>query len=93
MSKRTASANGALREAYSVRVTTKDFDVEIKATGDGWMRIDGSAEDLKTVTNTIVLAGAEEDSGVAPDNGGLRVREGTVALWLSFEVLNYLEFE
>lgn len=73
-----------------MRIETKDFTVDIVAVGDGWQEIRGDAESIQTVLDTIVLSGAEEGSGVLPIQGGLRAREGTVALWLQFEILNYM---
>lgn len=82
----------ALERAYTVRIETKDYTVELKSLGDGWCSITGDTGSLEIVTDSIVLSGTEEGSGVVPFPGGLRVREGTLALWLQFECLNFLEF-
>lgn len=76
-----------------MRIQAKDYDIRIKSVGDGWCTITGDAASLEIVLDSIVLSGTEEGSGVTPIEGGLRVREGTLALWLQFEVLNFLEFE
>lgn len=76
-----------------MKIETKDYSVLIKSLGDGWCTIEGSEKSLEIVTDSIVLSGTEEGSGVMPIPGGLKVREGTLALWLQFECLNYLEFE
>ena len=76
-----------------MKIETKDYSVLIKSLGDGWCTIEGSEKSLEIVTDSIVLSGTEEGSGVMPIHGGLKVREGTLALWLQFEVLNYLDFE
>lgn len=76
-----------------MKIETKDYTVEVVAKEDGWQEIYGDADSIQTVLDTIVLSGAEEGSGVLPIQGGLRAREGTVALWMSFEILNFLDYE
>ena len=41
--------------------------------------------------DTIELAGqSDEDNSLVEAKGSLTMREGTAAMWLQFEVLNYL---
>lgn len=76
-----------------MKIETKDYTVEIKHIGNGWCEISGDEQSLQTVLDTVVLSGAEEGTGVMPIPNGLRAHEGTVALWLQFEVLNFLDYE
>lgn len=87
-----------------MRVSTTDgHDYRIKRDGDsGWIHVSGSQVALNTFIDTVALTGTEESdenrpTGVdlrrdpdSPSDRILRVREGTVALWLQFECLNYL---
>ena len=74
-----------------MKFTTKDFDVRLESLENGQVAIYGSPESLEVVTDTIILCGTEEGTGLRPDGSGrLLCSAGTVALWLQFEVLNML---
>lgn len=62
-----------------------------KPVGYPYVTVKGSPEALEMVKNTIELAGqTEEDTSLIEAKGSLTMREGTAAMWLQFEVLNYL---
>lgn len=62
-----------------------------KPVGYPYVTVKGSTEALEMVKNTIELAGqTEEDTSLVEAKGSLTMREGTAAMWLQFEVLNYL---
>ena len=62
-----------------------------KPVGYPYVTVKGSPEALEMVKDTIELAGqADEDNSLIEAKGSLTMREGTAAMWLQFEVLNYL---
>lgn len=62
-----------------------------KPVGYPYVTVKGSPQALEMVKDTIELAGqTEEDHSLVEGPGSLTMREGTAAMWLSFEVLNYL---
>lgn len=62
-----------------------------KPVGYPYVTVKGSPEALEMVKNTVELAGqTEEDTSLVEAKGSLTMREGTAAMWLQFEVLNYL---
>lgn len=89
-----------------MRVRTADnYDYTLTRRDDGLVEVSGSPEAVEALVDTIVLCGSEtvpvsgeyKPTGVQlvrDENGPLKCRvamhEGTVALWLQFEVLNYL---
>lgn len=88
-----------------MRVTTDDYELEIRRVSAGMVEVSGDVESLECFTAGVLLAGASRGPDGAsrvevvrepaeglkgPENGVYRVTEGTAALWLSFEVLNYL---
>lgn len=89
-----------------MQITTSDnFVYSLTRRSDGWVIVEGDGEAIEALVETITLAGSEmvpvgDDyvpSGVqvlpgenGPSNRQLALRDGTAALWLQFEVLNYL---
>lgn len=88
-----------------MRVTTDDYELGLLRVSATEVEVSGSRESLECFTAGVALAGASRGPTGAskvevvrepieglegPENGILRVTEGTVALWLSFESLNYL---
>lgn len=84
-----------------MRVTTEDYELDLSRVGPETVEVSGSRESLECFKAGVQLAGASrgpeganrvevvrEPNGVL--KGVLRASEGTVALWLSFEALNYL---
>ena len=81
--------------------------IQERAEDGGKVRVFGDAESLECFRDSVELAGHSRDAGMTwelvesdgaskdPQNGaqGFRVDPGTVALWLDFEVLNFLGFE
>lgn len=62
-----------------------------KTVGYPYVTVKGSPDALEMVKDTIELAGqTEEDRNLVEGPGSLTMREGTAAMWLQFEVLNYL---
>lgn len=73
----------------------------------GKVYVFGDAESLECFKDSVELAGHSRDAGMTwelvesdgasrgSQNGaqGFRVDPGTVALWLDFEILNFLKFE
>lgn len=84
-----------------MKITTEDYELELSRVGPETVEVSGSSESLECFKAGVQLAGASRgpegsskvevvrESGEGL-NGALRASEGTVALWLSFEVLNYL---
>lgn len=78
--------------------------VQERVEDGGMVRVFGDAESLECFKDSVELAGHSRDAGMTwelvesdgasrgPQNGaqGFRVDPGTVALWLDFEVLNFL---
>lgn len=78
--------------------------VQERVEDGGMVRVFGDAESLECFKDSVELAGHSRDAGMmwelvesdgasrGPQNGaqGFRVDPGTVALWLDFEVLNFL---
>lgn len=89
-----------------MKVTTDDYELDfVRIEAGGMVEVSGNAESLECFTAGVQLAGASEDrhgpsrvevvresveGPQGPENGILRVTDGTLALWLSFEALNYL---
>lgn len=84
-----------------MKITTDDYEIELVRVGAGAVEVRGNAWSLECFRAGVELAGAargaESDYEVevvreSTDGliGALRASEGTVALWLSFECLNYL---
>lgn len=77
-----------------MRVVTKDFDVELKSIDGGYVTICGDEKSLEVVTDSLTLCGTEEGTGVRPaGDNRLVCSEGTVALWLQYEVFHMLSYE
>lgn len=76
-----------------MKIETQAYTVEVRSLGrdTGWCGIYGDKESLDAVTNSIILCGTDEDSGIVPITGGLKMREFTVVLWLQQEVYGFLE--
>lgn len=82
-----------------MRVTTTDgYTLRFDWAGEGQTMVYGSPKALECFTDGLTLAGTETVSdrptGVTPvpvgDEVALRVSAGTVAVWLTFEVLNMM---
>lgn len=84
-----------------MRVTTDDYDIELERVGAEAVEIRGIRESLDCFRAGVELAGASRGAegvnevevvreSTGAEIGALRASEGTVALWLSFEALNYL---
>lgn len=88
-----------------MRITTDDYEIELRRVSAEEVEVSGSIDSLECFKAGVHLAGAsrgpegiskvevvrESGEGLeGPENGVYRVTEGTAALWLSFEVLNYL---
>lgn len=88
-----------------MRVTTEDYELVFERVDAETVEVSGSRESLECFTAGVELAGASRGSEGASrvevvresvgelggsQNGLYRVTDGTVALWLSFEALNYL---
>lgn len=62
-------------------------------TDPDWILVDGDTASIEVFLNGLILAGTEEVEGLPTGvvvSPSLRVRRGTVALWMQFECLNYL---
>lgn len=84
-----------------MRVTTEDYELEFRRVSAGMVEVSGSVDSLECFTTGVELAGASRGPEGAskvevvrePTEeilGAVRATEGTAALWLSFEVLNFL---
>lgn len=86
-------------------LTSDDYEYELTKRDDGFVVVESTPEGLEVLLDTITLAGTatalvrgeERSSGVQvlydedrPSDRRVAVQPGTVAMWLSFEVLNYL---
>ena len=73
-------------------VTTDGHEYTITRTeNEGLVAITGSDEALQCFDDTVVLAGLSEDDFTYYRSPGTRyLHEGTAAMWIQFEVLNYL---
>lgn len=72
-------------------VTSDGYEYMITRISETEVEVSGDPEALQVLTDSAILGGTDQDHpGVMPMKDGLRMSEGTVALWLSFEVLNYL---
>jgi hypothetical protein len=74
-------------------VTSDGYEYMITRISETEVEVSGNPEALQVLTDSAILGGTDQDHpGVMPIEDGqvLRMSEGTAALWLSFEVLNYL---
>lgn len=83
-----------------MEIVTDDYVLRFRRMA-GYVRVTGDSDSLDKFTSTVTLAGAsegaQEPNGVVVEQsptddvyGVLRASDGTVALFLEFEVLNYL---
>lgn len=72
-------------------VTTDGHEYVIHKTDtEGLVSIEGSEEALEVLDDSITLAGISDDNSVYVKSPGTRyMHEGSAALWLQFELLNY----
>ncbi len=84
-----------------MKITTDDYELELLKVDGEMVEVVGDVESLECFKAGVELAGASRGPEGAskvevvrePDGelkGSLRATEGTVALWLSFECLNFL---
>lgn len=79
-----------------MRIETADYTLSFKRVGD-LAEVTGNRSSLDCFTSGVILTGAEEGRGVEvltiptdASEGRLRVSQGTLALWLQYEALNFL---
>lgn len=89
-----------------MKLTTSDnHTYTLTKRDDGWIEVEAAPEAVEVMLDTITLTGTQEvplgdvyvPSGVQVlreanrlSDRRVALREGTVAMWLQFEVLNYL---
>lgn len=84
-----------------MQISTSDYDLTISPEDSGTLLIMGDWDSLEAFKSGVALAGVSEGRGeptevevvsvpTLNDRGCYRATRGTVALFLSFEVLNYL---
>lgn len=86
-------------------LTSDDYEYKLTRRDDGYIVLESTPEGIEVLLDTITLAGTatatvrgeERSSGIQVPYEGDRLSErrvavhpGTAAMWLSFEVLNYL---
>lgn len=89
-----------------MKITTSDnYSYTFATRSDGLVEVESSAEGIEVMLDTITLSGTttasvdgvERPTGVqvvhgqnGPSDRRVAVQPGTLAMWVGFEILNYL---
>lgn len=73
-------------------VTTDGHEYVIHKTDtEGLVSIEGSEKALEVLDDTVTIAGLSDDDSIYVKSPGTRyMHEGSCAMWVQWEILNYL---